>query len=72
MVRSPVSIEKGGSDTQIPQRPVLFVANTCEVVCALGALSPSPVSMWTNSPSRHEPLLLHAFGRSEGLFGSPS
>ena len=31
-----------------------------------------PSSMWTNSPSRHEPLLLHAFGRSEGLFGSPS
>ena len=37
MVRSPVSIEKGDGQTQIPQRPVLFVANTCEVVCALGA-----------------------------------
>ena len=31
-----------------------------------------PSSMWTNSPSKYEPLLLHAFGRSEGLFGSPS
>ena len=41
-VRLPASNKKGDGQTEIPQRPVLFVANTCEVVCALGA--PFPVS----------------------------
>ena len=67
----PQAIRKGTVRQRFPNDPCCSLRTPVKlfVLWVLHFLSP-PI-MWSNSPSRHELPLLHAFGRSEGLFGSP-
>ena len=67
----PQALRKGTVRQRFPKDPCCSLRTPVKLFVLWVLHSLSPPSMWSNSPSRHELPLLHAFGRSEGLFGSP-